>query len=47
MVGGAAGSSVGVYSITPGGVTSANYNVTFGPGKLTVTPAPFTVRADD
>ena len=32
----AAGSNVGTYSITPSGLTSNNYNVTYNPGTLTV-----------
>ncbi len=35
------------YSVTPSGLTSTNYNITFAPGKLTVTPAPLTITADD
>ena len=35
------------YSITPSGLTSTNYQVTFVPGKLTVTPAPLTITAND
>jgi hypothetical protein len=27
----------GVYTITPGGITSSNYNITFNPGTLTIT----------
>jgi hypothetical protein len=37
----------GPYSITPSGLTSTNYHVTFVPGKLTVTPAPLTITAND
>src|SRR5207245_7251300 len=35
------------YPITPAGLTSTNYNITFVAGKLNVTPAPLTIRADD
>ena len=37
----------GPYSITPSGLTSTNYHITFVPGKLTVTPAPLIITADD
>lgn len=37
----------GPYSITPSGLTSNNYHITFVPGKLTVTPAPLTITAND
>ena len=33
------------YTITPSGLTSTNYFITFAAGKLTVTPAPLTVTA--
>ncbi len=39
-------SSVGAYEITASDATDANYNITFVPGTLTVTPAPITVTAD-
>jgi hypothetical protein len=35
------------YSLTPGGLTSTNYHITFVAGKLTVTPAPLTITAND
>jgi MBG domain-containing protein/putative Ig domain-containing protein len=35
----------GVHSVTPGGLTSDNYTITFAPGVLTVTKAPLTVTA--
>ncbi|WP_161988346.1 MBG domain-containing protein, partial [Elioraea sp. Yellowstone] len=35
------------YAITPSGLTSGNYAITFVPGTLTVTPAPLTVTAND
>ena len=35
------------YTITPSGLTSTNYNITFLPGKLTVTPAPLVVTANN
>ncbi|WP_337875532.1 MBG domain-containing protein [Elioraea sp.] len=41
------GSPVGGYAITPSGLTSGNYAITFVPGTLTVTPAPLTVTAND
>src|SRR4029450_2287624 len=40
-------SHVGRYPITPSGLTSRNYNITFADGYLMVTPAPLTIRADD
>ncbi|MFN6999314.1 MAG: MBG domain-containing protein, partial [Elioraea tepidiphila] len=40
-------SPVGSYTITPSGLTSTNYAITFVPGTLTVNPAPLTVTADD
>jgi uncharacterized repeat protein (TIGR01451 family) len=33
-------SEVGAYPVTPGGLTSGNYEITFVPGTLTVDPAP-------
>ena len=39
-------SDVGGYSVTPNGLTSTNYTITFAPGTLTVTPAPLTLTAD-
>ncbi len=36
-------SHVGTYAISAGGLTSANYAITFVPGTLTVTPAPLTI----
>ena len=42
-----AGSSVGRYSVTPDGLTSGNYAITFVPGNLTVHPAPLTITAND
>ena len=38
--------SVGGYVITPGGLTSSNYNITFNNGTLTITARPVTVTAD-
>jgi hypothetical protein len=35
----APGENVGNYLITPNGLTSANYNITFNPGILSITPA--------
>ena len=40
------GETVGGYSITPGGLTSANYAITFNAGTLTIGKAPLTVTAD-
>ncbi len=40
-------SDVGAYAVTPGGLTSGNYTITFVPGTLTVNPAPLTVTASD
>jgi hypothetical protein len=42
-----AGSPVAEYAITPSGLTSDNYTITFVNGTLAVTPADLTVRADD
>jgi hypothetical protein len=39
--------NVGTYAITPGGLTSANYVVSFVGGTLTVTPRALTIRADN
>lgn len=41
------GSSVGAYSITPGGVTSDNYQISFVPGTLTVGQLVLKVRFKD
>nr|WP_321357917.1 MBG domain-containing protein [uncultured Draconibacterium sp.] len=35
------------YEITPGGLTSLNYNISFVSGKLDITKAPLTVTADN
>ena len=40
-------SGVGNYSVTPGGLTSTNYSITFANGTLTVMPATLTVTAND
>jgi ELWxxDGT repeat protein/autotransporter-associated beta strand protein len=40
-------SHVGTYSITPGGLASANYKIAFIGSTLTVTPVPLTVAADN
>ncbi len=42
----APGENVGNYSITPNGLTSANYAIAFNTGTLTITKAPLTVSAD-
>ena len=39
-------SNVGDYTITPSGVTAANYDIAFVQGTVTVSPAPLTVTAD-
>lgn len=41
------GSGAGGYPITPGGLTSPNYAISFVPGTLKVIPAPLTVTAVD
>ena len=38
---------VGTYGITPSGLTSDNYAITFEPGTLTLDPRPITVTAND
>ncbi len=40
------GSAAGTYAITPSGVSSANYSITFVSGTLFVTSAPLTISAD-
>ncbi len=40
-------SHVGDYPITPSGLSSSDYTITFEDGTLTVNPAPLTVTADD
>lgn len=40
-------SPAGTYAVTPGGLTSPTYTITFQDGSLTVDKAPLTVRADD
>jgi hypothetical protein len=40
-------SVVGQYSLTPSGLSSSNYRITFVDGKVNVTPAPLKVRADN
>jgi hypothetical protein len=40
------GSPVGNYAITPSGLTSSNYAITFMAGTLTITPAPLTITAE-
>src|SRR5205807_1710678 len=42
-----AASPVGSYAVTPGGVTSPNYSISFVAGTLTVTSAPLTVTVAD
>jgi hypothetical protein len=43
----APGESVGGYLITPDGLTSGNYTITFNTGTLTITKAVLSVTADD
>lgn len=43
----AVGSGVGTYTITPSGLESRNYDITYKPGTLTVVPAELTITADD
>ena len=40
-------SPVGSYSVTPGGLTSTDYAITYMPGTLAVTPAALTITAED
>jgi filamentous hemagglutinin family protein len=40
-------SDVGDYAVTPSGLTSTNYEITFDAGVLEVTRAPLTVKADN
>jgi hypothetical protein len=40
-------SPVGVYLVTPAGLTAANYDITYVAGTLTITIAPLTIKADD
>ncbi len=42
-----AGTNVGTYDITPSGLSSANYAITYAPGTLTVSPAALTVTANN
>ncbi len=42
-----AASNVGLYTLTPQGGTSPNYNISFAPGSLTITKAPLTITADN
>lgn len=42
-----ASSDAGSYDVTPKGLTSNNYAITFKAGKLEVTPAPLTITAKD
>jgi hypothetical protein len=43
----AAGEDVGGYAITPSGLTSTNYAITFAAGTLTINPAGLTITADN
>ncbi|MDF2629263.1 MAG: hypothetical protein K0R39_3094, partial [Symbiobacteriaceae bacterium] len=40
-------SPAATYTITASGQTSANYDIVYAPGTLTVTPAPLSVKVDD
>ncbi len=42
-----AGNDVGTYAIQQGSLSAANYAIDFTPGRLTITPAPLSVVADD
>ena len=41
------GEDVGTYAITPAGLTSTNYAITFASGTLTINPAGLTITADN
>ena len=41
-----AGRNVGTYSVTPSGLTSGNYDISYVPGSLVVNPAPLTVAVN-
>ena len=41
------GEAVGTYAITPAGLTSTNYAITFASGTLTINPAGLTITADN
>jgi hypothetical protein len=41
------GEAVGTYAITPAGLTSTNYAITFASGTLTINPAGLTITAND
>ena len=41
------GEGVGTYDITPEGLSSSNYDITYVEGELTINRKPLTVRADD
>ncbi|MDZ5649759.1 beta strand repeat-containing protein [Nitrospirillum sp. BR 11828] len=44
---GGAGTNAGSYTLTPGGLSSANYAISYAAGTLTVNRAPLTVTAND
>ncbi|TWB43924.1 MBG domain-containing protein [Nitrospirillum pindoramense] len=44
---GGVGTNAGTYTLTPGGLTSANYAISYVAGTLTVNRAPLTVTAND
>ncbi|MBW6479408.1 MAG: T9SS type A sorting domain-containing protein [Bacteroidales bacterium] len=39
--------NTGAYLINAGGLTSGNYNISYSPGTLSITPASLTITADD
>ncbi|MDR6722591.1 hypothetical protein J2W91_001039 [Paenibacillus amylolyticus] len=47
LVNATSASNVGQYTITPSGVTTGNYNVTYAPGVFTIEQAPLRVMVDD
>ncbi|MFO0955996.1 MAG: MBG domain-containing protein [Isosphaeraceae bacterium] len=47
FLGGESGQPAGDYSLTPGGLASPNYVITYVPGALRINPAPLTIVADD
>jgi hypothetical protein len=47
MTAATAGSDVGSYAVTPGGLMLSNYAITFASGTLSITPAPLSVTVAD
>ncbi|MEP7265771.1 MAG: MBG domain-containing protein, partial [Bacteroidota bacterium] len=41
------GTTVGVHDVVPGALISNNFDITYGVGKLTITPATLTITADN